>query len=291
MSWFTPSLFTSGDADATVAASLLGEGRSSRLFKALVYDQQIAQSVAVKQTSLILGSIFSIEVVARPGKTPEQIEAGINAELDKFRTAGPDEKEVVRAQNGIETVIVNGLQRLGGFGGVADRLNMYEHYLGDPDYLSKDLARYRATTPVTVKAFASRNAAERQPGGGLRCSRREKLPPGAPKASSPGRSRDDRRRRQRRRAVASEAAGAGAHADAGAACGDRVQAAQRAHGALRAAHGSARGGCAPGRAHRQRRQPRRHTGPRELHRRDAGRGNGLAHGAPDCRRRRAAGRR
>ncbi len=125
---------------------------------------------------MILGSIFSIEVVARPGKTPEQIEAGINAELDKFRAAGPDEKEVVRAQNGIETVIVNGLQRLGGFGGVADRLNMYEHYLGDPDYLSKDLARYRATTPADREGVRRAIPAEREPGGGLRRSRREEAP-------------------------------------------------------------------------------------------------------------------
>jgi len=185
MSWITPSIFRPGDADATVAASILGEGKSSRLYKALVYDQQIAQSVAVKQTSLILGSIFSIEVVARPGKTPEQIEAGINAELDKFRTAGPDEKEVVRAQNGIETVIVNGLQRLGGFGGVADRLNMYEHYLGNPDYLSKDLARYRATTPVTVKAFASRYLQNANRVVVFGVPGEKKLPPEAPKPAAP----------------------------------------------------------------------------------------------------------
>src|SRR5262249_40914159 len=140
---------------ATVAASILGDGKSSRLYKALVYEQQIAQSVKVQQNSLILGSIFSIEVVARPGKTAEQIEAAINAELDKFRANGPDANEGGRAQNGIETGIVNGLQRLGGFGGVADRLNTYEHYLGDPGYLSKDLARYRATTPASVKAFVT----------------------------------------------------------------------------------------------------------------------------------------
>jgi len=185
MSWITPSIFKPGDADAIVAASILGDGKPSRLYKSLVYDQQIAQSVAVKQTSLILGSIFSIEVVARPGKTAEQIETAINAELDKFRTVGPDEKEVVRAQNGIETGIVNGLQRLGGFGGIADRLNMYEHYLGDPDYLSKDLARYRATTPQSVKAFAAQylQSANRVVVYGV--PGEKKLPPEAPKPAAP----------------------------------------------------------------------------------------------------------
>ena len=156
MGWLTPPIFKDGDADAAIAANILGGGRSSRLFKALVYDQQIAQSVQVQQNSLTLGSMFTIEVIARPGKTPEQLEAAINAELEKFRTAGPDAAEVERAHNTIETGIVNGLQRLGGFGGIADRLNTYEHYLGDPGYLAKDLARYRATTPESVKAFAAK---------------------------------------------------------------------------------------------------------------------------------------
>ncbi len=156
MGWLTPPIFKDGDADAAVAANILGGGRSSRLFKALVYDQQIAQSVQVQQNSLTLGSMFTIEVIARPGKTPEQLEAAINAELEKFRTAGPDAAEIERAHNTIETGIVNGLQRLGGFGGIADRLNTYEHYLGDPGYLAKDLARYRATTADSVKAFAAK---------------------------------------------------------------------------------------------------------------------------------------
>ena len=185
MAWLTPTIFKPGDAEATIAASILGDGRSSRLYKALVYDQQIAQSVSVKQNSLILGSIFTVEAVARPGRTAEQIETAINAELDKFRAAGPEANEVSRAQNGIETAIVNGLQRLGGFGGVADRLNMYEHYLGDPGYLSQDLARYRATSAQSVKAFAAQylQSANRVVVYGVPGEKR--LPPEVPKPAAP----------------------------------------------------------------------------------------------------------
>jgi zinc protease len=61
---------------------------------------------------------------------------------------------VDRARNTIETNIVGGLESLGGFGGVADRLNAYNHYLGTPDYLQQDVARYRAVTPATVQTFA-----------------------------------------------------------------------------------------------------------------------------------------
>ena len=63
--------------------------------------------------------------------------------------------EVERARNTIETRIIEGLETLGGFGGVADRLNMYNHYLGTPDYLDKDIQRYRAVTPATVRTFAN----------------------------------------------------------------------------------------------------------------------------------------
>jgi zinc protease len=103
----------------------------------------------------MLGSVFQIRVTARPGHTAEEIEAAVNQELDRFRQAGPDPREVERARNGLETQLLQGLETLGGFGGVSDQLNLYNHYLGDPGYLPKDLARYTAVTPATVKAFAT----------------------------------------------------------------------------------------------------------------------------------------
>ena len=155
MAWLTPSFFKAGDADADVTANVLGGGRSSRLYKRLVYDQQIAQRVVAQQYSLLLGSVFDIEVTARPGHTAEEIERAIEAELEAFRRDGPQEAEVERARNSIETQIVQGLESLGGFGGVADRLNSYNHFLHDPGYLASDLARYRAVTRDSAKQFAA----------------------------------------------------------------------------------------------------------------------------------------
>jgi zinc protease len=154
MAWITSPIFQPGDADADLAALVLGGGRSSRLFKALVYDKQIAQDVSAQQYSLTLGSVFQIEATARPGHTADEIEKAIDAELARFRDEGPAPNEVDRARNTTETRIIQGLERLGGFGGVADRLNQYNHYLGNPDYLAQDIARYRRVTAATVKAFA-----------------------------------------------------------------------------------------------------------------------------------------
>ena len=155
LTWITSPIYKPGDADADIAATILGGGKSSRLYKRLVYDKQIAQNVSAQQYSLTLGSMFQIDVTARPGHTAEELEKAVDEELDKFRASPPDAAEVDRARNTIETRIVTGLETLGGFGGVADRLNMYNHFLGTPDYLQKDIQRYRAVTPASVQTFAS----------------------------------------------------------------------------------------------------------------------------------------
>jgi zinc protease len=154
MAWLTSPIFKPGDADADIASNTLGAGRASRLYKSLVYEKQIAQDVSASQYSLMLGSVFQVMATARPGHTAEELENAIDEELARFRESGPDQAEVDRARNTIETRIIQGLESLGGFGGVADLLNSYNHYLGDPGYLSRDLQRYRDTTPASVRAFA-----------------------------------------------------------------------------------------------------------------------------------------
>jgi zinc protease len=154
VAWLTPAIFKPGDAEADLAADILGGGKSSRLYKTLVYDKQIAQSVQATQESLILGSKFTIGATARPGHTAQELEDVINAEVSRLMQEAPTSAEVERAQNTLESRIVLGLETLGGFGGKADRLNSYEHYLQTPDYLARDLQRYRDATPQSIKTFA-----------------------------------------------------------------------------------------------------------------------------------------
>ena len=154
MAWLTSSIFKPGDADADLAAEILGGGKSSRLYKKLVYEKQIALDVSASQQSLILGSVFQIQVTARPGHSAEEMEKAVDAELDAFRKNGPTAVELERARNGTETEMIQGLQRLGGFGGVADRLNEYNHYLGNPGYFPDDVQRYQAATTNSIRAFA-----------------------------------------------------------------------------------------------------------------------------------------
>ena len=156
VAWITPPFFKDGDADADIASSVLGQGRVSRLYKKLVYEKQIAQNVTSYQYSTMLGSVFGIEATARPGHTVQELETVINEEIEALRAKGPTAAEVDRARNVLETQIFNGLQLVGGFGGVADQLNLYNHYLGTPDYLAQDIVRRRKVTPETVRQFAQR---------------------------------------------------------------------------------------------------------------------------------------
>jgi zinc protease len=157
MAWLTPPIFRPGDADADIAATILGGGRSSRLYEALVYEKQIAQDVSAWQYSLTLGSIFQITATARPGHTAEELEQALDDALASLRAQPPAEHELEQARNTIETDIVTGLERVGG---LANRLNSYNHYAGTPDYLQQDVERYRTVTRDTVQAFVREQLAE-----------------------------------------------------------------------------------------------------------------------------------
>src|SRR6266568_4547348 len=106
IAWLTSPIFKPGDAEADLTAAILGGGKSSRLYKKLVYEKQIALDVSANQQSLILGSVFEIQATARPGVKPEDLEKAINTELDGFRTGGPTSAELTRARNTIESRII-----------------------------------------------------------------------------------------------------------------------------------------------------------------------------------------
>jgi zinc protease len=151
LAWLTSPIFKPGDAEADITASALGGGKSSRLYKKLVYEKQLALEVEAEQNSLLLASVFEIQATARPGVKAEDLEKAIEDELEGFRKSGPTPEELKRAQNGIETRTIAGLEM---FNGVADLLNSYNHYLGTPDFLAADIARYENATTDAVQAFA-----------------------------------------------------------------------------------------------------------------------------------------
>ncbi len=156
IAWLTPARFTPGAEDAAVAMFALGEGKVSRLDQALVYKAQMAQSVRCSVDPLKLTGIASCEITAKPGVKLEDLEAVVWSEIDKLQKEGPTAEEVEAAKAGALSRKIEGLQRLGGFGGVADTLDLYNQYTGDPGYLPKDIAATEAVTTASAQAAAKK---------------------------------------------------------------------------------------------------------------------------------------
>jgi len=157
MEWHSPGLFAPGDADLDLAAQILGGGKSSRLYKSLVFDQRIAQDAWAYQSSLILGSLFGVGVTAKPGQSLEEIERATMGVVSQFAAEGPTASELERARNSHSADFFKSLDNLQTR---ADLLNHYERLLGDPGGMAEDMARFTRATRESVRdAFASMVAA------------------------------------------------------------------------------------------------------------------------------------
>lgn len=154
MCWISPPQFAPGDAELDILAGVLAGGKNSRLYKRLVYEQQIAQDVRAGQGSRRLASAFRIIATARSGHTLAELETVIQEEIDRLKSEPPSEREVQRVVNQYEARFLDGLERIGGFGGKADRLNAYFFQTGNPDYFNEDLARYRAVDADDISSVA-----------------------------------------------------------------------------------------------------------------------------------------
>ncbi|MGE0813181.1 MAG: M16 family metallopeptidase [Vicinamibacterales bacterium] len=155
LGWLTPGSLRPGDAELDIVASLLADGKNSRLYKRLVYELQIAQDVQAYQQSQALGSSFFVVATARPGKDLGEIQRIVDEEIDRLAATPPEARELQRVKNQIEATFLRRAERVGGFYGKADQLNAYYTATGTPDYFEEDLSRYRAIDPPDVSSAVS----------------------------------------------------------------------------------------------------------------------------------------
>jgi zinc protease len=156
LGWLTPRAYAPGTAALDVAASLLADGKNSRLYTRLVYETQMAQDVRAVQRSGALGSAFLIIATARPGRTIAEIQKVIDEELGRLRREPPQPREMQRVLNQIEASFYRGMERVGGFGGKANQMNAYYFAGAGPDFFAEDLARYTPLTASDVQAAVLR---------------------------------------------------------------------------------------------------------------------------------------
>ncbi len=159
MAWHSAARFGKGDAEMDLAGEVLQAGKSSRLYKALVYDKNLAQDVRAEQHSQDLSGYFTIEAIAQPGVTLDKLEAAIDEQVKKLVAKPVSKEELTRALNQYEMAFVARLQSVPER---ASLLNTYQMAVGDPGFIEKDLDRYRKVTATslheTVKAVLDLNA-------------------------------------------------------------------------------------------------------------------------------------
>lgn len=148
----SPAYFDPGDAELELAATIMTDGISARLNKALIYDRQLASNVVAFQQGQPLAGNFMMWVTARPGSDLTQIEQIVGAEIARLAKEGPTAAELERAKTKWESGYISGLEGIGGFGGKSDLLNQYNTFLGDPGRFEADLARRRNATADGVRA-------------------------------------------------------------------------------------------------------------------------------------------
>ena len=156
VAWQSPKLFDEGDAALDMLSSVLSSGKSARLVRRLVIDEQIAQGVSAGQDSQKLASSFLIVATPKPGVPVERLLAEIDEEVAKLQKEPPTQGELDRAVNKALSGTIFGLEPVGGFGGRAATLNRYYFTAGDPGYLPKDVGRYPNLKPEDLRDAAAK---------------------------------------------------------------------------------------------------------------------------------------
>jgi len=153
--WNIPQWGTEELTYLDLVSDVLGSGKTSRMYKRLVYDEQICTSVQVYASPGEIGSQFMIVATAKPGVDLKKVEESLDDELNKFLKEGPTEKELERVKTEYEASFIRGIERIGGFGGKSDILAQNQVFGGSPDYYKKVLNWVRNATPKNLKDVAN----------------------------------------------------------------------------------------------------------------------------------------
>jgi zinc protease len=149
--WHSVKGFSKDDAALKILAQVVANDKNSRLYKKLVYELQIAQSVGAAQDGSRLDGKFRINVTPKPGQNLADIDRIVKSEIANIISNGISPRELQRAQNLYKA---NFLNRLASNLGKAEVLNSYNYFVGNPDFVQQDAARYERVTAADVQRVA-----------------------------------------------------------------------------------------------------------------------------------------
>jgi predicted Zn-dependent peptidase len=159
--WPTVRQFDSDDAPLVLLGDVLALGRSSRLYRKLVIDEEIAQDITAFQSGRELAGSFGIVVTLRPSRSIREARDMVDAELDRLAARDAADLELDRVQTQRVASFFYALEHMGGFGGIADRLNAYNVFRGDPGLIATDVVRFQKVSGMQVRDAAARYLAQR----------------------------------------------------------------------------------------------------------------------------------
>ncbi len=151
MAWHSPAWYADGDAEMDLLAAVLSQGKNSRLYKRLVFDEKLAVDVSADQDTGGLGSLFTIDVTTTPAADPGRVEQIVDEELARIGKEGITQAELDERKATFE---LGKLGRLQSIESIADKLNEYEYIWGEPNSFKRDLDRYRNATAAKVQWWA-----------------------------------------------------------------------------------------------------------------------------------------
>ncbi len=155
MVWNIPQYGAPDTTYLDLVTDVLAQGKNSRLYKRLVYQDQIATDVGAFLDSREIGSQVLIQASAQPGGDLAKVEAAIREELAKFLKDGPTAEEMDRIKTQYRARFLRGIERIGGFGGKSDILIQGEVFLGQPDFYKVRLDRVAKSTAEELKRAAN----------------------------------------------------------------------------------------------------------------------------------------
>jgi zinc protease len=149
--WHSVKGFSKDDAALDILAQIVANDKNSRLYKKLVYDLQVAQNVSAFQDGSRLDGKFQIDVTPKPGQKVADIDRIVQAEIANVINTGVTPRELQRAQNLYKASFLN---RLASVLGKAEVLNSYNYFVGNPEYVQQDAARYDRVSAADVQRVA-----------------------------------------------------------------------------------------------------------------------------------------
>ncbi len=147
MAWSAPAWGTADASYLSMAAAILGQGKNSRLYKRLVYEEQIATDVSVDPTYWEIAGLIYLEVSPKPGISLATLEKAAREELAEFMKSGPTRNELARIKAQHRAGFLNSLENIGGQPSKSAMLAKNMVYAGTPDH-------YKFTNKTIANATA-----------------------------------------------------------------------------------------------------------------------------------------